>query len=279
MLGLIPAPEPKFKLSNFMKVLGDQAIADPSRVELKVIQQMQQRILNHEMRNQAAKLTPKERKEKKTRKLMEDVSKGIHVAVFRVTDFSSLKHRFKVDVNAQQLFLSGLVLLCQDDTKNKNLVVVEGGPKAVRKFIRLMVQRIRWEESGEPSTNESRILNEEGGWNYQPQEQQDEAGDGEAGAGEDDDQSVDDEENNDDENLDSLPKAEEADKNKVKRCDLLWQGIVPRKLFAGFKYQETKSSSAAKKMLEAKGAAHYWDMIENADSLLATTSQDDTNFF
>lgn len=27
MMGLIPAPEPKFKLSNFMKVLGDQAIA------------------------------------------------------------------------------------------------------------------------------------------------------------------------------------------------------------------------------------------------------------
>ena len=27
MMGLLPAPEPKFKLSNFMKVLGDQAIA------------------------------------------------------------------------------------------------------------------------------------------------------------------------------------------------------------------------------------------------------------
>lgn len=108
MLGLIPAPEPKFKLSNFMKILGDQAVADPSKVELKVLQQMQQRVLNHEMRNQAAKLTPKERKEKKIRKLQEDTSKGVYAAVFRVTDFSSLKHRFKVDVNAQQLFLSGI---------------------------------------------------------------------------------------------------------------------------------------------------------------------------
>jgi pre-mRNA processing factor 3 (PRP3) len=27
MMDLLPAPEPKFKLSNFMKVLGDQAIA------------------------------------------------------------------------------------------------------------------------------------------------------------------------------------------------------------------------------------------------------------
>ena len=139
MLGLIPAPEPKFKLSNFMKILGDQAVADPSKIELRVLQQMQQRVLNHEMRNQANKLTPKERKEKKMKKLQEDVSRGVTVAVFRVTDFSCLKYRFKVDVNAQQLFLSGLVLLCPEE--GKNLVVVEGGPKGIRKFIHLMTKR------------------------------------------------------------------------------------------------------------------------------------------
>jgi len=108
MLGLLPAAEPKFKLNNFMKILGDQAVADPSKIELKVIQQVQKRILNHEMRNLANKLTPKERKEKKIRKLNEDLSRGCHVAVFRVTNFSCLKYRFKVDVNAQQLFLTGL---------------------------------------------------------------------------------------------------------------------------------------------------------------------------
>ena len=35
MMGLLPPAEPKFKLSNFMKVLGDQAVADPSKVEMK----------------------------------------------------------------------------------------------------------------------------------------------------------------------------------------------------------------------------------------------------
>ncbi len=108
MMGLIPAPEPKFKLSNFMKVLGDQAVADPSKVEMRVLQQMQQRVLNHEMRNQAAKLTPKERKDKKTKKLHEDTSRSVSVAVFRVRDLSNLKHRFKLDVNAQQHFLTGI---------------------------------------------------------------------------------------------------------------------------------------------------------------------------
>lgn len=53
MLGLMPVPEPKFKLSNFMKLLGDQAVADPSKVEMKVIEQIQKRQLNHEMRNLA----------------------------------------------------------------------------------------------------------------------------------------------------------------------------------------------------------------------------------
>ena len=32
-LGLLPPPLPKLKLSNYMKVLGKEAIADPSRVE------------------------------------------------------------------------------------------------------------------------------------------------------------------------------------------------------------------------------------------------------
>lgn len=153
MMGLIPAPEPKLRLSNFMKVLGDQAVADPSLVEARVLQQMQKRVLNHEMRNQAAKLTPQERREKKLRKRQEDTSRSVSVAVFRVKNFASLKHRFKVDVNAQQFFLSGTVLLCSDNVSGSSsgssgggggcssLVVVEGGPKGVRKFIKLMTER------------------------------------------------------------------------------------------------------------------------------------------
>eukprot|EP01032_Pedospumella_encystans_P023532 gene23532-26637_t len=154
MMGLIPAPEPKFTLNNFMKVLGDQAVADPSLVEARVLQQMQKRVLNHEMRNQAAKLTPAERKEKRVKKRQEDTSRSVNVAVFRVRDFVNLKHRFKVDVNAQQLFLSGIVLLCGDSSSD-NLVVAEGGPKGIRKFIKLMTQRINWTEPWVPSNNYS----------------------------------------------------------------------------------------------------------------------------
>lgn len=155
LMGLIPTPEPKFKLSNFMKILGDQAVADPSKVEKRVIQQMQQRRLNHEMRNLAKKLTPAEKKEKKRRKLQEDTSRQVHVAIFRVKDFTDPKHRFKVDVNIQQLNLTGTgskplsspldfltpspAILCP--LSETNLVVAEGGPKGIKKIIKLMTKR------------------------------------------------------------------------------------------------------------------------------------------
>ena len=44
---------------------------------MKVLQQMRQRVMNHEMRNLAAKLTPAERKEKRNRKLQEDTSRQV----------------------------------------------------------------------------------------------------------------------------------------------------------------------------------------------------------
>jgi U4/U6 small nuclear ribonucleoprotein PRP3 len=63
-----------------MKVLGDQAVSDPSKVEMRVLQQMRQREMNHEMRNQAAKLTPAERKKKRMKKLQEDTSRQVIIA-------------------------------------------------------------------------------------------------------------------------------------------------------------------------------------------------------
>lgn len=82
-LGLLPPPEPKVKLSNMMRVLSEQAVADPSAIERKVREQVAQREKNHEMRNLARKLTPEERREKKLRKIKEDAAGDIHVAVFK----------------------------------------------------------------------------------------------------------------------------------------------------------------------------------------------------
>lgn len=46
-LGLIPAPEAKVRLANMMKVLGNEAVVDPTKVEMRVREQMAQRQKKH----------------------------------------------------------------------------------------------------------------------------------------------------------------------------------------------------------------------------------------
>uniref|UniRef100_A0A7S3JYS4 Uncharacterized protein n=1 Tax=Aureoumbra lagunensis TaxID=44058 RepID=A0A7S3JYS4_9STRA len=143
-LGLIPPPEPKFKLSNFMQVLGQQAVADPTKLEAKVMAQVNQRLLNHEMRNAARKLTPQERKDKRRRKLQEDTSNGVEVALFYIHNLDNTQHRFKIDVNAQQFNLTGITLLSSSPEARFATIVVEGGPKSIKRYVALICKRIDW---------------------------------------------------------------------------------------------------------------------------------------
>lgn len=270
LMGLIPPPEPKFKLSNFMKILGDQAISDPSKVEKRVVQQMQQRQLNHEMRNQAQKLTPAERKEKKRKKLMEDTSRQVHVAIFRVKDFSDPKHRFKVDVNVQQLNLSGAAVLCPSAAIN--LVIVEGGPKGIRNIVKLMTRRVAWNKRSENIVKRGAVGDVEnpsyyGNASFTQHSEESNAAD------------IDDEISNasDDMKADILGGQSHENDEEIlvsdNRCDLLWQGIVARRTFSGFRFQECRTSSSARRVLEAKGVAQYWDMAVRADNMISATEE------
>ena len=65
----------------------------------------------HEAANAARKLTPHARREKTVRKLKEDTSLGVHVALFRVTELKNPQRKYKVDINAQQLYLTGIFSL------------------------------------------------------------------------------------------------------------------------------------------------------------------------
>ncbi|XP_012721269.2 U4/U6 small nuclear ribonucleoprotein Prp3 [Fundulus heteroclitus] len=141
-LGLMPPPEPKVRISNLMRVLGTEAVQDPTKVEAHVRAQMAKRQKAHEEANAARKLTAEQRKEKKVKKLKEDLTNGVHVTVYRIRNLQNPAKKFKVEANANQLYLTGTVVLHRD----VNLVVVEGGPKAQKKFKRLMMHRIKWEE-------------------------------------------------------------------------------------------------------------------------------------
>eukprot|EP01083_Nonionella_stella_P182180 654708_1 len=148
-MGLAEPPEPKLKLSNLMRVLGNDAITDPSAVEKKVLAQTEKRRMAHLLHNEERRLTKTERREKKRTKLQEEPD-TITVAVFKVTDLSSAQHRYKVDINAQQFNLTGVCVLCG----RCNVVVVEGSERGVAKYTRLMQHRIKWagaDDSGDES--------------------------------------------------------------------------------------------------------------------------------
>jgi len=141
-----------------MRVLGAEATSDPTQIEQEVRKQMAQRVANHESRNQARKLTKEERKEKKRQKFSSDAKQETHVLLFKVKDLADPRHKFKVDINAREMQLTGCAILYKDI----NLVVVEGGAKAIRKFRKLMLQRIDWVKSSvENEEVESTISNGE----------------------------------------------------------------------------------------------------------------------
>ncbi|KAF6033664.1 PRPF3 [Bugula neritina] len=148
-LGLIAPPEPKVKMANLMRVLGTDAVQDPTKVEAHVRAQMAKRQKAHEETNAARKLTPEQRKEKKVKKLQEDTSNGVKVAVYGVADLRDPAKKFKIETNAKQLYMTGLIVAFKDC----NCVVVEGGPKQQKKFKRLMLHRIKWGESSKRNKN------------------------------------------------------------------------------------------------------------------------------
>jgi U4/U6 small nuclear ribonucleoprotein PRP3 len=82
-LGLLPPEQPRITKSNFMRVMGQEAVLAPSFVEAEMAKQVKERQEKHKALIEASKLTEEERKAKKDQKLREDTSTLSHVAVFK----------------------------------------------------------------------------------------------------------------------------------------------------------------------------------------------------
>jgi U4/U6 small nuclear ribonucleoprotein PRP3 len=102
-MGLLPPPPPKgtcsislphrvfgiyeflfaVKLSNMMRVLTQEHVSDPTKIEAKVRREMMARKLGHERSNAEHKLTDEARREKAEKKKEADESRGIHAAAFK----------------------------------------------------------------------------------------------------------------------------------------------------------------------------------------------------
>ncbi|KAF9132093.1 hypothetical protein BGW39_000812 [Mortierella sp. 14UC] len=142
-LGLLAPDAPKVKLANMMRVLGQEAVLNPTEIEMKVRQQVTDRLQTHLDTNAERKLTHEERKAKEAKKKEEDVAMGIHVSLYKINDLSHPQKKFKVDKNATQLGLTGVVLMYPAFS----IVLVEGGHKAIDQYKKLMLRRIKWTDN------------------------------------------------------------------------------------------------------------------------------------
>ncbi|CEL98284.1 unnamed protein product [Vitrella brassicaformis CCMP3155] len=231
-MGLIPPPPPKVKLSNLMKVLGNEAVADPSKIEKQVKHQMEKRIKDHEARNVARQLAPEERKKKKISKWQSSSGVDFEVAIFTVKNFESRRNVYKVDINAQQFHLTGACVICP--AANTHCVIVEGGPRSIKRYKKLMLRRIKWEEGSDAA---AATKGEEADTNMS------------GGNAEGDD----DEEDEDDET---------GKKGSSTFCQLVWQGVVATRAFKNWRVYNTKGEFEAKKIFSDRHVESYWDMVK-----------------
>ena len=69
--------------------------------------------------------------------------------MFRIEHLKNRKHKYKVDINAKQLYLHGIWLLPDQYTRQDLpiIVIVEGGPNAIKQYKKLMLRRIKWDQS------------------------------------------------------------------------------------------------------------------------------------
>ncbi|KAJ5627776.1 hypothetical protein N7490_010004 [Penicillium lividum] len=149
-LGLEPAPPPKVKKSNLMRVLGEQAVKDPTAVEAQVNREIAERKEQHEAMNEERKLTKDQRREKLESQQEKDAALGVYMSVYRIDSLASGRNRFKIGKNAEQNKLTGICIV----HPKLNLVIVEGGKHSVNNYRKLMLNRIDWTENPGPTTSD-----------------------------------------------------------------------------------------------------------------------------
>ncbi|KAI9744962.1 MAG: hypothetical protein M1818_001889 [Claussenomyces sp. TS43310] len=151
-LGLEPAPPPKVKKGNLMRVLGEEAVKDPTAVEARVNREIAERHQKHMDTNDDRKLTKEQRHDKLAVNQEKDAAKGIHIMVFKIENLANGSHRFKIGKNAEQYALTGRCIM----HPRFSLVVVEGGEHSIKQYKKLMMNRIDWTENSPTRVKEGK---------------------------------------------------------------------------------------------------------------------------
>lgn len=258
-----------------MKVLTTDAIQDPTRVEARVRREVAMRKHQHEKMNTERKLTDEQRREKVETKKVDEEKKGIIGAVFkyvfffsanahspliiplffifafRVKNLSDKSHQFKVRKNAEQLNLTGVCIF----NPQFNVIYVEGAPKFIKNYKRLMLHRIAWTEPARPRGGEDvELENPESGAEGNGTAGAD---DGATGAGGTADPKGKGKAKADGEG------AEEGSAGSLEdnKCWLIWEGMLRERTFTGFRARSCPTERDAKELLG--DIKSYWDMAKN----------------
>ncbi|KAF2478247.1 PRP3-domain-containing protein [Lindgomyces ingoldianus] len=224
-LGLEPPPPPKVKRGNMMRVMGEQAIADPTAVEMLVEKQIQERHDTHVKSNEERKLTKDERHAKLTENQQKDAKKGLHMCVFKIETLSFGKHRYLIDHNAKEHSFTGITIF----NPNLNLVIVEGGLHSMQKYKKLLLHRIKWSENALPTEKQAEKQQGNPPWM----------------------KSVD-----DDDNLKDL---------SYNKCSLIFEGQLKQRAFRKWGEKICETDGEAKEVLARSKLDSLWALAKSSD--------------
>ncbi|ELP93306.1 U4/U6 small nuclear ribonucleoprotein Prp3, putative [Entamoeba invadens IP1] len=139
LMGLRQAPPDKLKFSNMAKIFPEEIVTNPSEVERRVKEAMDQRREKHEKDNNDRKLTKSERKKKEWEKMMKEREEGLLLNVFKVdkTDGQKFTKLWQV---AKELCVTGFAFMFNE----KLLIVAEGSKKSIVKYEGFCTKRMKW---------------------------------------------------------------------------------------------------------------------------------------
>lgn len=90
-----------------------------------------------------------------------DLERDNVMMVFKITTAAALPAtiKFKIDMNAQQLHLSGVCILADQHTCSgvPHIIIIEGGPTATKRYKKLMLSRINWSQTEQEGATENAI--------------------------------------------------------------------------------------------------------------------------
>ncbi|KAL9051284.1 MAG: hypothetical protein Q9162_006127 [Coniocarpon cinnabarinum] len=227
-LGLQEPDPPKIKKSNLMRVLGNEAVKDPTAVEARVTREIEERAEKHDAMNEERALSKGERKQKNEEKAQADASRGLFQSVYRVDSLAYGKNRSKIDMNAKQYRdLTGIVIT----NPNCCCVVIEAGQHTQKAMKKLMLNRIKWTENASSTAPTTDLRGNE----KAP--------------------------------LPQWLRAEDArgwlKDLTTNKCSLVWEGEVKQRNFKFWAQRDCETDGAARQTLERNRLENAWVMARN----------------